>query len=371
MVGREGIEMAAGASGDLARAADDPGEAALQPPYSLTVRRVSELLAEGHWAQCEQLLDSELSSPPSTAAEARDLLRALVVAKVHRVSYDMASTTAFEEAVVAANGTCRRHVGCSTDGSGWDGNGSGSAAAAEEVLRWATVRLSGSGGGGGGVRLAPPPPLSSSQVRSWFRRLAALVHPDKCRTTHAVPDAVAASAFRLLQEGCDALIADLRREEEGRRDHSGGGGGGGRKRSREACYDGGGGRRSDGGDKEADNDDDDGDNGVWWAEWRHGRQPPSYGSDWWFPSTCPTAQDEEPALWDLSLAELAAEVSLRQSSVLRPQPGSTAAVLPVHIRQRRLRVARSVLAERTAAVGFPSAAASDGIDAAVADTDGS
>ncbi|GIL68486.1 hypothetical protein Vafri_21756 [Volvox africanus] len=161
-------------------------------------------------------------------------------------------------------------------------------------------------------------------------------------------------------------MADLRREEEGGRDHGGEGGEGGeggRKRCREAWYGGGcGGGRSDGGDKEADNNDD-GDEGVWWAEWWHGPPPPSYGNDCWFPSTCPTTQDEEPGLWNLSLAELGAEVSLRQSSVLRPPTGSTAATLPIHIRQRRLRVARSVLAERTAAGSLASAAASDGFTA--------
>ncbi|GIL92425.1 hypothetical protein Vretifemale_19992 [Volvox reticuliferus] len=213
----------------------------------------------------------------------------------------------------------------------------------------------------GNVRLTPPPPpLSISQVRSWFRRLAALVHPDKCRTTHAVPDAIAASAFRLLQEGCDALMADLRREEER--------GGSGRKRSREPWY-GGDFHRSDGsggafgswpsgGDKEADNHEDDDDDDLWRAESRRCPPSPPYSSGGCFPSTCPTTQDEEPGLWDLSLADLRAEVALRQSSVLRPPAGSVTAALPVHIRQRRLRVARSVLAERTAACGLASAAAS-------------
>ncbi|PNH00994.1 hypothetical protein TSOC_013143 [Tetrabaena socialis] len=60
------------------------------------------------------------------------------------------------------------------------------------------------------------------------------------------------------------------------------------------------------------------------------------------------------------MQELEAEVALRQAHVLRPPPGSAAAALPPHARQRRLRVARGVLSERTAAAAAAAAAASGG-----------
>lgn len=58
--------------------------------------------------------------------------------------------------------------------------------------------------------------------------------------------------------------------------------------------------------------------------------------------------------------ELEAEVAQRQREVLRPPPGSDAAALPAHQRQRRLRVARGVLSERTARLAHEAACASGG-----------
>ncbi len=50
-------------------------------------------------------------------------------------------------------------------------------------------------------------------------------------------------------------------------------------------------------------------------------------------------------------------MAARQAQVLRPPPGSAAASLTLHARQKRLRVARSVLSERKAAVAAKAEAA--------------
>ncbi|GLC37630.1 hypothetical protein PLESTM_000628600 [Pleodorina starrii] len=432
---------AAAAEGGSAAAAAAVGTAAAgttKMSYTV-VRQVSELLAAGEWARCEELLERELrlrqatqadgvaaaalaAAPPpppappagsdsrvdhsaaavepgphqsveplgrpgpsgcgsrsgqsrSTSAPLQPggqrggvdkvLLQALLATKIHLEmsysSYSAGSATGTVAVATAAAATAAASSGV---------QGRASAAAAGAILRWAAAWLGGGSGGSertctaGAASAAGAstcsPPLSGGEVRRWFRRLAALVHPDKCRTSGVVPEHVAVSAFRLLQEGCDALVDELTEASAAAA--------GARKRARGAWRSGGGTEYDDaewgvGGGKEENDGDDE---AVWWAEWRScpPSPPPSYCGGGTAaaaagipPTSCPSEGDDEPRLWTLGLEELRSEVALRQSQVLRPPPGSEAAALPPHSRQRRLRVARSVLAERTRAAAVT---ASDG-----------
>ncbi|KAG2493511.1 hypothetical protein HYH03_008327 [Edaphochlamys debaryana] len=215
---------------------------------------------------------------------------------------------------------------------------------AVRVLRWAAFRLparaSAAAASGADPGVAPDTAAGSCTVvalsdaevgrgaRSWFRRLAALVHPDKCRKV--VPEGLAMEAFRLLSEGCDTLAAEAERSG-GARAHLKRRRGGSRSPDPYDMY----------GNVCVDEPYDDADeDAAWWGRWVDpwaGRAPPS---------TQPTAADEEPELWQLPLKELEAEVGARQAAVLAPPPGSAAAALGPAARQRRLRVARSVLSQR-------------------------
>lgn len=134
----------------------------------------------------------------------------------------------------------------------------------------------------------PSPSLPGPNIRTWYRRLAALVHPDKCRTV--VPEAAAAEAFQFLQRGCEALLHEGQLRG-GQGAHLGGrsglgGNGMGRKRGRDG--DGEEGWDGDGVEGEVDGE-------AWWEAWWDGGAAASR------PSTCPTESDQEPELWGLSL----------------------------------------------------------------------
>ncbi len=140
----------------------------------------------------------------------------------------------------------------------------------------------------------PGPSLPAPEVRTWYRRLAALVHPDKCRTV--VPEAAAAGAFQLLQRGCEALLHEVQhRGGPGQGTDLGGqsglgGSGVGRKRGRGRDGDGDGEEGWDGDGVEAE-----GDGEAWWEAWWDG------GAAAGRPTTCPTESDQEAELWGLSL----------------------------------------------------------------------
>jgi hypothetical protein len=202
----------------------------------------------------------------------------------------------------------------------------------------------------------PPEPRTAAGAHRLYRRIAALVHPDKCMDPAWA--AVAHAAFKAVAAARDAAVKALPRS-------AGGGGGGsssgGWKDGEEEEGD-----DEDGafaGDDEAADDDDD----AWWGEWdddaargrcsdgagasgaadmHTGRRPAAPNAA--FPNTEPTPQDvesEAPALYALPLEDLKKEVTARQAAVLAPRTEDERAAGP-EARQRRLRVARDVLSAR-------------------------
>lgn len=182
-------------------------------------------------------------------------------------------------------------------------------------------------------------PRTAVAVQSAYRRLAAAVHPDKCLSP-AWSD-VAHAAFQAVGAARDAALRRIRA--------GGSGGAAGR----------GGGRASGGwqdddedwgghGSGEADDDDD----AAWWKEWDEEVAAGGAGGKTFapqFPSTAPTAAEvdrEAPELRALPLDALRVEVARRQAAVLAPQREEERGMAPAE-RQRRLRVARDVLSERT------------------------
>jgi hypothetical protein len=156
--------------------------------------------------------------------------------------------------------------------------------------------------GGGEQQPHQTPQQQAAIARSSYRRLAALVHPDKCDEAHAGEAFAALStAFQALVEA-DAAAAEAAAANDG-----------------------------------ANADDD----AAWWAEWDkppHAQQKP--------PPPAPAFSDEDLARWRaMPLAELEEETRALQTAVLCPPP-SAAAPLSLPQRETRLRAARSVLSDR-------------------------
>lgn len=144
-----------------------------------------------------------------------------------------------------------------------------------------------------------------ADVKRQYRKLAAQVHPDKCKLEGAE------EAFKLLGW---AVAHALSAADKNR------------------------GQAAEESDAEA------GPAAAWWEEWQE-EQPASRKRR--HPTSRPTAEDEQQdqGLANMTTQELQAEVCKRQAAVLRPEPGSEEEQLNAFQRQKRLRVARTALGE--------------------------
>ncbi|KAL0049164.1 hypothetical protein WJX82_007930 [Trebouxia sp. C0006] len=144
-----------------------------------------------------------------------------------------------------------------------------------------------------------------ADVKRHYRKLAAQVHPDKCKLEGAE------EAFKLLGR---AVAHALSAADKNR------------------------GQAAEESDAEA------GPAAAWWEEWEE-EQPASRKRR--HPTSKPTVEDEQQdqGLANMTTQELQAEVRKRQSAVLRPEPGSEEEQLNAFQRQKRLRVARTALGE--------------------------
>jgi hypothetical protein len=184
-----------------------------------------------------------------------------------------------------------------------------------------------------GTRAAAPqvlqlgPGCGAQQARQAYRRLAALVHPDKC----ALPDA--AAAFKALGAAGEQAARQL---DAG---SSGGGAAAAAAAGGSPCA---AGRGADGPEETDDWGSWADGPAAWWHPWEaDGAQAPSTE-----PSTADRDRDEE--LQRMGLEQLRGEVARRQAAVLQPELAEERG-MGMHLRQKRLRVARSVLAARLAA----------------------
>ncbi|DBA92205.1 TPA: hypothetical protein ACH3X1_015914 [Trebouxia sp. C0004] len=146
---------------------------------------------------------------------------------------------------------------------------------------------------------------SEADIKRQYRKLAAQVHPDKCKLEGAE------EAFKLLGR---AVAHALSAADKNR------------------------GQVAEESDAEA------GPAAAWWEEWAE-EQPASRKRR--HPTSKPTAEDEQQdqGLANMTTQELQAEVRKRQAAVLRPEPGSEEEQLNAFQRQTRLRVARTALGE--------------------------
>jgi hypothetical protein len=151
------------------------------------------------------------------------------------------------------------------------------------------------------------PQQQAATARASYRRLAALVHPDKCDEAHA------GEAFAALSTGFQSLVeADAAAAEAATAEDA----------------------------NAAANDADD--DAAWWAEWDKPPHPPNQNP----PPPAPAFSDEDLARWRaMPLAELEEETRALLTAVLCPPP-SAAAPLSLPQREARLRAARSVLSDR-------------------------
>lgn len=201
-----------------------------------------------------------------------------------------------------------------------------------------------------------------ADVQRQYKRLAGLVHPDKCAA------AGAAEAFRRLRDAADALLAAV---DEG---PQGGGGAGCAKRARTAG--------GSGGQGEEEDDDGwvpDGGGFPWWSAWdspaaargateqatsstqQQQQQGGSRSSTGGSASAAGDAERaEQELLQALGLEELRAEVRQRQAVVLNPPLDAQGRRLPLPQLQAALRRARTALAERATAAAAQRAAAAGG-----------
>lgn len=149
-------------------------------------------------------------------------------------------------------------------------------------------------------RIAP-----EADVKRQYRRLAAQVHPDKCKLEGAE------EAFKLLGRAVAHALSAADKNK---------------------------GQAAEASDAEA------GPAAAWWEEWEE-EQPASRKRR--HPTSKPTAEDEQQdqGLANMTTQELQAEVRKRQAAVLRPEPGSQEEHLNAFQRQKRLRVARTALGE--------------------------
>lgn len=138
-------------------------------------------------------------------------------------------------------------------------------------------------------------------VKRQYRKLAAQTHPDKCHLEGAE------EAFKLLGKAVAHVLSTATNTE-------------------------------------AASDGETGPAAAWWEEWEE-QHPSSRKRK--HPTSKPTFEDEQQdhKLANMSTQELQAEVRKRQAAVLRPEPGSEEEQLSAFERQKRLRIARTVLGQ--------------------------
>lgn len=223
---------------------------------------------------------------------------------------------------------------------------------------------------------------SAADVRRQFRRLSALVHPDKCRLEGAH------EAFQRLQAASEALQRAVEEggaaERPGKRARTAGGASGSRGEGSEW---------EEGGEEEAEDSwVPDGGGFPWWSEWdvpaQQGQQEAggavqraqqeqgvgqqaavraadlgaeqqqqAGGGDG---AAQTEEQQDEERLLAMSLDALRAEVRRRQAGLLEPQLDAQGRRIPLPQLHAALRRARTVLADRVAADAEQRAAASGG-----------
>ena len=212
---------------------------------------------------------------------------------------------------------------------------------------------------------------SAADVRRQFRRLSALVHPDKCHLEGAH------QAFQRLQAAAEALQRAVEdggsdaAERPGKRARTAGGAGGGSE--------------WDEGEEEEDSWVPDGGGFPWWSEWdapavqqaagsavqhaqqgqddvqRAGEQGAEQQQAGAGAAGAQTeVQQDEQRLHAMDLDALRAEVRRRQASLLEPQLDAEGRRIPLPQLQAALRRARALLADRTALAVEQHDAASGG-----------
>jgi hypothetical protein len=176
--------------------------------------------------------------------------------------------------------------------------------------------------------------VSSQDVKRQFRRLASLVHPDKC----ALPGA--SQTFQLLQSGVEDLLAraspPIKRQK--RR------GGGGKE-----------GADSQGDDSSSKNSDDEGpENGgfPWWSRWEpHSGLKTAARAPHTEASAPSDVEEDFAAIDQLPEGDLRDEVARRQQAVFEGATGFDGRPLPIARLQARLLRARTKLQEQLASSG--------------------
>lgn len=217
---------------------------------------------------------------------------------------------------------------------------------------------------------------SAADIRRQYKRLAALVHPDKCGSPGA------ADAFKSLRAAADCLLHTVQAEASGA-----GTGARSSKRARTEggnevrCWAAGSGVEEEGweaegweAEEEAEEWLPDGGGFPWWEQWdsrvpsEHNRQQAAAGEAAGQPTaasreagvTGAAQQKAQAQLEQLGLDELRAEVRRRQAAILAPPLDKSGQRVPLHRLQADLRQARSLLSERTAAEAAAAAASSGG-----------
>lgn len=229
-----------------------------------------------------------------------------------------------------------------------------------------------------------PAHASAADVRRQYRRLAALVHPDKCRLE------AAAGAFQQLQAALQRLLRSLSAAQPGGGEH---GGARPSKRPRtgsEAQHESDSswqpGSEAECAEVEGEEDEGwfrDGGGFPWWQRWDTNQSGPEAAGDCKDCLGAETreraqsqqaaaaqqteqqqqqeAEEERTRLLGMSLDELRSEVRQRQASLFDPQAvDSQGRRVPMAQLQAALKRARSVLAGRVAAEAAKRAAAADG-----------
>lgn len=235
---------------------------------------------------------------------------------------------------------------------------------------------------------------SSADVRRQYKRLAAVVHPDKCRLVGA------ADAFKHLHAAADRLLQSLQ-EGEGKHGPDGSSGHGSSPGSKRARTDHTGAEAWMNGSTSVNWDDaidddwlEDGGGFPWWDEWdayeparpagaeagghaavaeeagterRSDGQQAGGGQEGESQAAVQSGtarrqewEVEQARLLGMGLEELRAEVRRRQDCLMEPQVDAAGQPLPLPQLQAELRQARSILADRVQAMAAERAATAGG-----------
>lgn len=211
-----------------------------------------QLLADGKWAVCMQLIQHSLGRLRCTAQDT------LEPTQVQRAQLNRTATQALA--------ICGIHLHA-VAGSWYEllGATPPSAFTASDVS--ATAKQAAA---------------TAADIRRAFRRTAALVHPDKCALPHAAP------AFHHLQHALQSCLPCQRAQQQ----HSSG------QTSTTAGWESEPG--TPGGDPDAEVNEEGEDGGRWWEPWDV-KPAPAGISSLSKRSTQPTEEDLEPLLWEMPI----------------------------------------------------------------------